>query len=95
MCEDLTKQGVFAWGSKFMKLTGFAGFLYSLFSLLFPSFAIKMSLYLLVEGGYFHMEIYIQLSGEQKKSMLFASAVSQISFSSVHSLSRVRLFVTP
>ena len=40
-----------------------------------------MSLCLLVQGGYFHVEIYIQLSGwaEEGQSTLFAPAVSQVS----------------
>ena len=62
-------------------MTGFAGFLFSLFSLAFPSLAVKMSLYPLVPGGYLHMEIYFQLSGgtEEGKSMLFSTPVSELS----------------
>ena len=39
-----------------------------------------MSLYPLVQGGYLHMEIYLQLSRgtEEGQSMLFATAVSQV-----------------
>ena len=52
----------FAWVASY-GVTGFAGFLHSLFSLAFPSLVVKMSLYPLVQGGYFHMKIYFQLSG--------------------------------
>ena len=42
-------------------------FLVQPLGLAFPSLAVKMSLYLLVQGRYFHVEIYFQLQGEQKK----------------------------
>ena len=54
-------------GEQVHEVTGFAGSLYSLFSLSFSSLAIKMSLYLLVQGGFSTWRFIFSFQGNRRR----------------------------